>query len=170
MKTKAHDLTTDQLEQQLIGLETYVAQARARQIGLLREADQRQTPLADGCRSLHEWTAGRLDIAPETAKALVTAARVLTEQPNLEETLSQGVVSFDRILATGQLAAAGATPDRIQQAGGLDIPAIRRLTARYRRMTPHAEQQIFSDRFVTMQPSLDRTAFRLWGQLPGCRW
>ena len=112
MKTKAHDLTTDQLEQQLIGLETYVAQARARQISLLREADQRQAPLADGCRSLHEWTAGRLDIAPETAKQLVTAARVLADQPQLEETLEAGVASFDRILATGQLAAAGAASDR----------------------------------------------------------
>jgi len=167
MNTKACDLTVDQLEQQLIKLETLKAQICARQIGLLREADQRQTPLADGCRSLIEWTAGRLDISPETAKALVTAVRVLTDQPNLEETLNQGVVSFDRILATGQLAAAGATDDRIQQAGGLDIPAIRRVTARYRRMTRPDEQQIFSDRFLTMQPTLDRTAFRLWGQLPG---
>ena len=167
MNTKVHDLTTDQLEQQLIGLETYVAQARARQISLLRQADQRQTPLADGCRSLHEWTAGRLDIAPETAKALVAAVRVLTDQPNLEETLTSGLGSFDRVLATGQLAASGASPDRIKQSAGFDIPGVRRLTAMHRRMSRRDQQQVFSDRYLTMQPTLDRTAFRLWGQLPG---
>ncbi|MFW2339151.1 MAG: hypothetical protein ACN4GK_03795, partial [Acidimicrobiia bacterium] len=74
-------LTTDALEQRLIELESYVARMRAEQLVLLREADQRQTPLADGCRSLQEWTAGRLDIAPETAKTLVSAARTLADQP-----------------------------------------------------------------------------------------
>ena len=82
MKGKVLDqLTTDALERQLIGLESIVAQARARQLTLLREADARQAPLADGCRSLQEWTTGRLDIAPETAKTLVAACRVLENSP-----------------------------------------------------------------------------------------
>jgi hypothetical protein len=160
-------LTTDALEQQLIGLESIVAQARARQLTLLREADQRQTPLADGCRSLQEWTAGRLDIAPETAKTLVAAARILENLADLEESLGSGLASFDRITATAQLVTAGAPVERIEQSAGFDIPGVRRLTALQRRMTRTDQQQVFSDRFLSMQPTLDRTAYRLWGQLPG---
>jgi len=168
MRQKVLDqLTTDALEQQLIGLESVVAQARARQLTLLREADQRQTPLADGCRSLQEWTAGRLDIAPETAKTLVSAARTLADQPNLAERLETGEGSFDRIVATATLAATGATSERVELSAGFDIPGVRRLTAAHRRMTPQDTQQLFSNRYLAMQPTLDRTAFRLSGQLPG---
>ena len=168
MRQKVLDqLTTDALEQQLIGLESIVAQARAPQLTLLRDADARQTPLADGCKSLQEWTAGRLDIAPENAKTLVTAARILADQPNLEERLVTGSGSFDRISATAQLVSAGASAEQIEQSAGLDIPGIRRLTALHGRMTRRDEQQVFSGRFLSMQPTLDCTAYRLWGQLPG---
>ena len=41
-------VTTDALEQQLVALEGVVSQVRARQVILLREADRRQIPTADG--------------------------------------------------------------------------------------------------------------------------
>ena len=160
-------LTTDALERQLIEIESLKSRLTARQLVLLREADARQTPLADGCRSLQEWTAGRLDVAPETAKTLVSAAKTLADQPHLRNRLESGVGSFDRIVATATLAAAGAKPERIEQSEGFDIPGVRRLTALHRRMTRRDQQQVFSDRFLSMQPTLDRTAYRLWGQLPG---
>ena len=167
MRTELSDLTTDTVEQRLIELESNVSRIRSEQIVLLREADQRQTPLSDGCGSLQEWTAGRLDVAPETAKQLVTASRVLETQPELETDLSGGTASFDRILATGRLAAAGAPVDQIARSAGFDIPAARRLTAMHRRMTPQDHQQTFAERFLSMQPTLDRSSYRLWGQLPG---
>jgi hypothetical protein len=98
---------------------------------------------------------------------MVAAARALETVPDLEETLESGSGSFDRIIATAHLVAAGASADRINQAAGLDITGIRKLAAAHRRMTPTSEQQTFRDRFVSMQPTLDRTAYRLWGQLPG---
>ncbi|MDF1597072.1 MAG: DUF222 domain-containing protein [Acidimicrobiia bacterium] len=160
-------MTTDVLERLLIELESAVSRIRAGQIQLLREADRRQTPLADGCRSLQEWTAGRLDIAPETAKTLVSAARTLADQPDLEDRLETGTVSFDRILATATLAATCATEARVEQSAGFDIPGVRRLTALHRHMTRSDQQQVFSDRFQSMQPTLDRTGYRFWGKLPG---
>ena len=160
-------LTTDALEQRLVELESYVSRMRAEQLTLLREVDARQTPLADGCRSLPEWTTGRLDIAPETAKTLVAAARTLADLPDLAERLETGEGSFDRITATATLASVGASPDRIEQSEGVDISGVRRLTAAHRRMTPQDTRQLFSDRYLAMQPTLDRTAYRLWGQLPG---
>ena len=108
-----------------------------------------------------------MDIAPETARTLVTAAKTLADQPDLHDRLEKGSGSFDRILATGQLVAAGGSPDRVEQSEGFDIPGVRRLTARRRRLTRPEQQQVFADRFLSVQPTLDRTGYRLWGQLPG---
>ena len=166
-QTTLDQVTTDALEQRLIELESLVSRIRSEQISLLREADRRQTPMADGCRSLQEWVAGRLDVGPETASVLVSAGRVLDDQIELEAALESGEASFDRILATANLVAAGATRDRVDLAAGLDIPGIRRLASMHRRVTKKNERSVFADRFVSLQPTLDRSSFRLWGQLPG---
>ncbi|NIA25499.1 MAG: hypothetical protein GWP04_07995 [Gammaproteobacteria bacterium] len=63
--------TTDNLEQVLLASEAVIARERARQMTVLAELDRRQVALMDGCRSMTEWTASRLDIAPETASMLV---------------------------------------------------------------------------------------------------
>ena len=58
-------------------------------MALLREIDRRQTPTADGCRSLAEWVTGRLDLAPDTAKTLVTAAYRCEWLPSVETALAK---------------------------------------------------------------------------------
>ncbi|HEU4894440.1 MAG TPA: hypothetical protein VFT85_01280, partial [Acidimicrobiia bacterium] len=59
-------ISTDTLEQQIAEDERMIARLRARQMSILEELDTRQVALADGCRSLGEWVAGRLDTGPET--------------------------------------------------------------------------------------------------------
>lgn len=166
-QTTSDDLTTDALEQRLIELESFVSRIRSEQISLLREADRRQMPMADGCRSLQEWVAGRLDVGPETARVLVSAGRILDDQAGLESALRGGEASFDRVVATASLVAAGADQGRVELAAGLDIPGIRRLASMHRRMAKSDEQSVFAERFLSMQPTLDHSSFRLWGQLPG---
>jgi hypothetical protein len=58
------------IEQQLLRAESTNAQLRGAQMVLLREVDRRQTVNADGCRTLAEWVAGRLDVGPDTADTL----------------------------------------------------------------------------------------------------
>ncbi len=53
------DLTTDTLEQQLVTGEATIAKIRNAQMTILREIDRRQTPTADGSRSMAEWVTGR---------------------------------------------------------------------------------------------------------------
>ena len=62
--------TTDRIETRLVDIETTIGRLRAIQIDLLAEIDRRQTPLADGCRTLSEWVCSRLDVAPETGRLL----------------------------------------------------------------------------------------------------
>ena len=72
-----HEVSTDELRTRLVADETVIGQARARQMETIRELDRRQTATADGCGSLAEWVAGRVDVAPETAQKLVTTAQAL---------------------------------------------------------------------------------------------
>ena len=88
--TVVEQATTDTLEQRLIELETLKSRICAEQIAILREADLRQVPLGDGCRSLGEWTAARLDISSDTAKRLVAASRLLADHFELETRWAMG--------------------------------------------------------------------------------
>ena len=67
-------LTADQIEQTLIAAELEVARLRHVQVELIRSADRRQVPLGDGSRTLVEWISSRLDVTPETARALDAVA------------------------------------------------------------------------------------------------
>lgn len=97
-------VSTDTLEQQLVSDERSIARLRARQMVVLEELDVRQVATGDGCRSLSEWTARRLDVAAKTAKTLVRSMRRLQERPDLCEELAEGRVSFDRVEALSRIA------------------------------------------------------------------
>lgn len=89
-------LTPDQIEQQLKLEEENIARSRGRQMMLLIAADSMQLQTADGCRSLREWTAGRLDISVDTASRLTATSRRLEAAPDIARQLLDGAISFDR--------------------------------------------------------------------------
>ncbi|HET9202581.1 MAG TPA: hypothetical protein VFP67_05470, partial [Acidimicrobiia bacterium] len=68
--------------------------------------DYRQVATGDGCKSLSEWVASRLDVSTDTARSLVRTMRRTQDRPDLREALETGV-SFDRIEAVSRI------PDRI---------------------------------------------------------
>jgi len=154
-------IPTDTLEQQLVADERLIGRLRARQMAVLEELDVRQAATADGCRSLSEWVAGRLDVGPESAKSLVRTMRRLQDRPDLEEILTSGRASFDRVEAVS----------RISKDAGLiewaDISGVRREAARRARITTESEHRSARDQYFAMQPALDESRFRLWGELDG---
>ena len=99
--------STDRLEQELVASEGRISAERAAQMALLSELDHRQVAIGDGCRSLHEWTASRLDLAPENAKTLVATSRRLSDLPYLVKQLGSGEVSFDRVAEVAKVASPG---------------------------------------------------------------
>ncbi|GBD84312.1 HNH endonuclease [bacterium BMS3Abin02] len=160
------EATIDQMEQEIVDLELHIGRVRARQMTLLAELDRFQVPLGDGCRSMVEWTASRLDVAPETATALVRASRTVMDTPAVSEALAAGEVTFDRAVELCRYAATGIT-DPFGAARRFDIAGLRREVSRAHRLTRDQEHQTACDRYLAMQPNLDLTAWRLWGLLPG---
>jgi len=77
--------TTDRLEEELIAAEAERSRLAATDLAILEELDSRQVATGDGCRSLSEWTASRLDVSLQTAKSLVRTMRRTSHRPDLRE-------------------------------------------------------------------------------------
>src|SRR5919106_3532939 len=96
-------LTTDELEQRVVAAERLIGQLRGQQLQDLEELDRRQVATGDGCKSLSEWVAARLDVSVETARSLVRTMRRTAHRSDLREALASGEVSFDRIEAVSRI-------------------------------------------------------------------
>jgi hypothetical protein len=167
MLNQTIDRPIDHLEQELVARERVIARLRSQQALLLRELDQAQVATMDGARSMHEWTASRLDVTEATARDLMLAAKAVDEQPDITRSLVEGEVSFDRAVATTRLAVAGADAQTLAGSLGFDLNGVARVIARHRRLTRRREEQVFRERFFAIQPTLDAESGRLWGRLPG---
>ncbi len=161
------ETTIDQLEQLLVSDESLIARLRSRQIATLHALDLAQVPMMDGARSLPEWVASRMDLTAETAKRLVETARRLIDQPDLARELGEGTVSFERVIEESRLVSSGAEPDFVARSRGWDLAGLRRMTARHVQMSRRDEQRLFGERFLSVQPTLDQTSYKVWGQFPG---
>ena len=153
--------TTDHLEQELISNQAQRSRLAAVDMAILEELDARQVATADGCRSLSEWTASRLDVSSETAKSLVRTMRRTSYRPDLREGLASGEVGFDRVEALSRI------PDDLGWLEHLDVAGIRYQAALRARISSETEQHSSEDRFLVLQPSLDESWWRLWGGLDG---
>ena len=154
-------VSTDALEQQLMTDEQSIAQLRARQMAVLEELDVRQIATADGSRSLSEWVASRLDVAPDTAKPLVRTMLRLQDRPDLQEAVATGRVSFDRVEALSRI------PEDLGLMEWADVSGVRREAAKRVRVSAEQEKRSAAERYLAVQPSLDASSWRLWGELDG---
>jgi hypothetical protein len=154
------DHSTDRLQQALRAAEFEIARLRASQSVILSELDRRQVAMADGARTLTEWTAAALDVEPSTARSLVDASR-------MESVAGAELCSFDRSVAMARLAASGADEVTMRRAWGFDLSSVARIASRRRPTTATHERSIAESRFLMVQPRLDRSAYRISGQLPG---
>lgn len=161
------DVSLDTLEQELIACEALVSRVRSRQAELLRILDGAQVNATDGSRSMLDWTAARLDISHDTARQLLAIATRLADHEAIATGLETGEMTVERALATARLIAAGAAPEIVADSAGYDLEGVRRLAARHRRLTAAAEAETVRDRFAAVQPNLDESVWRFWGQLPG---
>jgi hypothetical protein len=142
-----------------------VSRLDALRLGTLRELDVSQAATVDGARSMIEWVAGRFDLETDTARTLVTLARA--QDRGLEAGLSGGTITTDRAAATSRLRAAGADDQTVAHSWGRDLAGLRRMTSQHRRISSRDETDEFADRFLHIQPSLDESHWKLWGQLSG---
>ena len=153
--------STDELEQKLVSLQAVSGRAAALQMEILEVLDARQIATADGCRSLSEWTAARLDVGLDTAHRLVRTMRRTGSRPDLGEALASGEATLDRIEAVSRIR------DDVGLLWHMDVAGVRREAAERIRINAEQEARTASDRFLVFQPSLDESWWKIWGGLDG---
>ncbi len=156
----------DDAKAELARLEGKIATLRARQVRILAWLDAELVARVERSRSMEEWTAGALDIAPGTARDLVTAARAQAADPLRARQLESGDVSFDRVVATNRLVAAGGTADDVAESRDRDLVDVRRRAAALKRVTRIDERQLMRQRHISIVPTLDNTAWKISGLAP----
>jgi hypothetical protein len=157
----------DEMVEELRDLEAESTRIRLRQAVIVNELDKANIAGVDGHRSMPDWVSGTLDVSRHAARDLVSAARLLGKHRRTNFRMAGGNVTFDRGLASMRLAAAGADPETVEHSEGLDLDGVARLTARQRRVTRREERSLFADRYMSVQPTLDESAYRISGMLPG---
>lgn len=150
-------LSSDQIDLVLARLGAAASHISSLQVAVLREVDRRQIPLGDGMPNLESWTVGRLDVDPDTARRLIAVARADSDE--LDRQLVEEGLSFDRV---SELARAGTTDPHLH----LDMISLKRWLRTRDRIGAPDERDTFERRFVSIQPSLDESAWKLWGLLP----
>ena len=154
----------DHLEQELFDSESLISRLRARQLDLIAQLDQAQVATVDGARNLAEWVTGRLDVAPETGRALAYAA--VSESKALQAELEAGDVTLDRVVETRRLANAGADEETLTRSLGVAVNQVRRLVIQRVEMSAVDEAVVFQGRALYAQPNLHNTVWNLRGRLP----
>lgn len=158
-----HEMSTDQLEQEIQRFEVVRRQAAAVMGALIAEVDRRQVPLGDGCRSTREWVAGRIDTTPEEASGLTRLSLALQDLPETSDRFAKGELSVARALLISRVATAESEADWFERLARLNLAGAERLVARHRRLNRKKERAQHRTSWVSIQPSLDEAWWRLSG-------
>ncbi|MDX1450652.1 MAG: hypothetical protein R3246_16510 [Acidimicrobiia bacterium] len=153
----------DRIETDYAQVDAAIARLHGIKVRLIRELDEAQVAMADGARSLTEWVAARSDIDLRSARQMVELAR--TDQP-LDEDMDEGM-SVQRAAATNRLRAAGADEETVDRSQGFDLAGVRRMTAAHRSVSRDIEMDVAADEFLRIQPNLDESRWKYWGEANG---
>jgi Domain of unknown function (DUF222)/HNH endonuclease len=149
----------DRLDQLIDGGERQIATIRLLQMTAIAEKRRRKSHLADGYRSIVDWTAARADISHQTARSLCWTATRLLDAPDVAEQLATGEISFDRAELLGRL------PEEYRAGHqGLDLGQLRRLVAHHKRLTRKREKKTGIGR---LNFGTEELMTPYWGELPG---
>ncbi|MEA2000507.1 MAG: DUF222 domain-containing protein [Actinomycetota bacterium] len=144
-----------------------MSRLQARRLVLINQLQRAGVAGQDGARSMVDWTASALDIPHTAAQQLVDAAnRMYRTDPYLFEQLKAGEITFDRAMAALRLMGAGAPDLVVDKSFDLDLTTVNRLTHQHRRISRKDEQQAFTDRYFTIQPTLDNSRWTGHFELP----
>lgn len=157
--------TVDSIERALLECQVGHSHFWARQLEAIRHLDLAQVDLVDGCRSMVEWIASRLDVSQSTARDLVLVAKAT--DAHVEQLLADGEIGLERAVAMVRLRLAGASEDLVSRSLGYDLAGVARLTASLKRINSADEVGQFESRYLVLQRSLDESALKYWGQAIG---
>ncbi len=159
--------TTAELTADLVELERQIAHLRVQQAVIVNELDRGQARLTDASRTTAEYVQSHADVSTATARDLVLVGTTMGHHRTVNRDLAAGRITFDRAVVTLAHLASHASDEEMAQIADLNLEDARRRLASRKRLTLGDEHSLHARRHFTAQPSLDRTHYRLWGEVPG---
>ena len=158
----------EELRAGLLADEAEISRIRARQITRLRRADVLQIDTADGARTMADWVSANLDVSPQTAGRMMRIVR--SHQADVEAHMASGAYGVDRATFLCQLRELDGPEEVITNSEGYSLGHLYGLIDRLRHVDAVTEQMMFEDRYMVIQPALDQSSGRFWGQTHGVDW
>ena len=156
----------DQLERRVVAKEAEISRLRAEQARDLRILDQLQVDLGDGDRCMDDWVQAHLDVSHQTAARLMQVARSSDDATLFK--MRAGAWGLDRASLLLRLSQAGATVEQVADAAeNYSLGRIYGLILELKEISHLGEQASFEDRYLVIQPNLDSSMYKLWGQIHG---
>ena len=87
--------------------------------------------------------------------------------PGITGQLRSGRIGLDRASILARLHGLGGPPEVISDSSRYSLGHLFGLVDRLRRIGPDAESFDFESRYLVIQPNLEGSSYRLWGELPG---
>ena len=151
----------DQLDQLLIRAESEIGTWRVVEMAVVAEKRRRRSHLADGYRSIVDWTAARADVSHETARSLCWTASRLQDAPEVAGLLAAGDISFDRAQLLARLPV-----EHRDGHQGYDISQLHRLVAHHKKLTRKRERRT-GNGYLHMTSGSHDLMVPIWGAFPG---
>ena len=106
------DLSTRQLESELLGLAGHIAAAQCRFLQLLAEFDRRAGWAGPGLRSCAHWLCWRIGMSLRTAAEHVRVAHALAELPKITAAFAEGRISYSKVRAITRITGGNSAGER----------------------------------------------------------
>jgi hypothetical protein len=156
----------DELERRVVAKEAEISRLRAEQAHDLRILDQLQVDLGDGDRCMDDWVQAHLDVSHQTAARLMQVAR--SNDRSTIDQMTSGLWGLDRASLLLRLSQAGANAEQVADAAeNYSLGRIYGLILELKEISHLEEQSSFEDRYLVIQPNLDSSMYKLWGQIHG---
>ncbi len=146
-------------------LEARISGLRACQIRVLRRLDRLQVDLGEGSRTMPEWVAANLDVSPQTSARMMRIAN--GAHSDIDGAMTSGEYGVDRADLLCRIRGLGGPEEVISDSSQFSLGYLYGLVDRLRTIEPTVEVDHHRDRYLVIQPSLDRNGYRFWGQTSG---
>ena len=156
---------TAKAEAGLVRAQAGVSRARGEQLYWVQSLLRFDGAARAGYASRVDLAAAVMDVHRTTAKNLVYLADRVDER-TVDE-IRKGRLPYVRVLEETRLQEAGATPEQVEASRRLDLGRVKRFLAKLRKLTRTDERRIFDGQYISFQPSLDESHYRVAGQLGG---
>ncbi|MGH8913726.1 MAG: HNH endonuclease, partial [Acidimicrobiia bacterium] len=118
--------------------------------------------------TMADWAIATLDISPQTARRMMRIAG--HHQADIEARMTAGEFGIDRANFLCQIRDLDGPQDVIANTGDYSLGYLYGLIERLRRVDTLTEQMSFDERYMALQPALDQSSGRFWGQAYGTDW